>query len=474
MLRLNYHGDLKYLLIGLCLLSLVACSFAVPAVTAPKAALDNLTLFLQPLPQEAHRLTIHLAELVALRVDGGEIALPLALNPLVADDLIDAQTKLSGVSLPIGLYRGLALRIAAVELLGEEGQINLLPPPERLTVEYPFQISKDQSEILYLSLAADRLITDGAIFTPRFSLWQPERVLLNLKGFVSNSGASSLTVFNKRTVEVLGILRMGETPRDLLLDQARGWLYVALSGENAIVVVDLNTGNLLGRVALRFGDQPSKLALTPGGKTLLALNPGSNTVSLIDPQSLFETGRINLLSEPNGLIAGADDTHAYVTLANNSLTVLDLKGRQIQRTVPLNEAPMDGVISRDGRTLFLINRFSADLTVFDLASLTTSRKIYVGNGALSLKADGSTGLIYIGKQDGGIAVVDPRSLSAVDAFSLDPEPVQAITIDEEENALFAVQPNSRTLIKLDLVSKKVLGRLTLEAGSHDVVVMGER
>ena len=72
-------------------------------------------------------------------------------------------------------------------------------------------------------------------------------------------------------------------------------------------------------------------------------------------------------------------------------------------------------------------------------------------------------------------MIDPRALIAIDSYTLlPPGPVQDLTIDNEENTLFAVLPQSGSLVKVDLVSKKVLGRLELDIGSYAVVVMGER
>ena len=71
------------------------------------------------------------------------------------------------------------------------------------------------------------------------------------------------------------------------------------------------------------------------------------------------------------------------------------------------------------------------------------------------------------------AVVDPQVLMAIDSYSL-PGPIQSLIIDNDENALFAVLPNSSRLLKIDLVGKRTVGFLELGAESHSVVVMGER
>lgn len=463
-------------LLGLCLVLLTAaCTVVGKPAAPPRAAAGQFTLFLQPLPQEVHRLTFTLGELTALRLDGGEIPLPLQQSRIEGDRLVGVQTRLINLTLPPGRYRGIAVRIASAEVRGEEGEVELLPPGERLVVESPFTIREDQAETLFLSLGAERLVTDGVLFTPRFSLWKPERTLVNLKGFVSSSATPSLTLFNKRTAQVLGSIQVGSTAGDLVLDQRRGWLYVALTEANAIAVIEVNSGALLGRVPLRFGDRPTELALTPSGRLLVSLNPGSSSVSIIDTQALFETARVRLATEPNNIFIGVDDTRAYVTHAAASLlSMIDLQARAVRRTVSLEESPLDGAASANGRELYLINEFSAELSVLDAASLTLRNSVFIGNGAVSIKADSTSGLLYVGMEDGRIAVVEPRTAMAIDAYTLPPEPVRAMTIDNEENALLALLPQSGRLLKIDLVSKKELGRLDLGAGGHAVVVMGAR
>ena len=464
-----------FLIAGVCLLILASCSVAARPQKPPTVATGTFNLYLQPLPQEAFRVTFQIDEAVARHADGREVVVPLTQDIFSTDASTRVQKRIARCVLPPGHYLGMSLHIGSASIAGEEGRVDLLPPENRLILDYAFNIRPDHSETLYLSLSADRLITDGALFTPKFTLWKPERTLVNLKGFVSSSQTQGVTVFSKREAQVLDTIQVGAGTSDLVLDQGRGWLYAAVENENAIVAIEVNSGAILGRVPLRFGDEPAELALTADGTVLLALNMGSSTVSFIETQSLFETARVRLEMDPTGLFLGSDGRRAYVTHASeNALSVIDLPTQSLRRVVSLDDAPRDGVANVDGDSLYLVNDYIAEVTVLDTASLETRQKIYVGHGAVSIKADRLTGLLYVGKEDGTIAVVDPRSAMAIDSFTLPPEAVASITIDHEENALFAVLPQSGRLFKVDLVSKRILGSLNLEDGSRTVVVMGER
>jgi len=454
---------------------LFLCSCAAPVTKQVVTPVNPFTLFLQPLPQEAHRLSFSIAEIVALNSDGQEFSLSSGALILAADNLIGQQKRLLTTTLPPGRYSGLRLMLTNASLQGEAGVIDLLPPAEPIHVKHPFTVHNKQAQTLFLSLSADRLVTDGAFFTPQFSLWKPERMLANLKGFVSNSGSQNLTVFNKRTALVTDTILVGKTPKDLALDQRRSWLYVALAGEDMVAVVDVESGDILGRVSLRFGDEPTELALTASGKTLVVLNHGSESISIIDTSSLFERGRIRLATEPGNVFVGDNENRAFVThVSDSTLSVLDLQAQTVQFSTRLEQAPVDGVISADDHSIYLINDFSAELIGLGAASLTRQSKIFVGNGAISIKQDRSSGQLFVGKKNGEISVVDPRALIAIDRYPSLQGKVQDLTIDNEENALFVVLPQLEQLVKIDLISKQILGRLILGTASHAVAVMGER
>jgi YVTN family beta-propeller protein len=299
-------------------------------------------------------------------------------------------------------------------------------------------------------------------------------MLTNLKGFVSNSGSQYLTVFNKRSALVTDLIRVGNNPKDMALDRRRGWLYVALADEDLIAVVEVSNGNVLGQVRLRFGDEPTELALSANGERLLVLNQGSNSVSVIDTDSLSVLARVRLTSAGDDIFMGSNERSAYVLHSvSSTLSLLDLNSMTLGSSTILDDAPLKGVVSKNGRDLYLTTVSSVDLLVVDSSSLSVKQKIFVGPGARSIALGAVSGLLYIGKQNGEIAVVDPRALMSIDSYTL-PCPVQSIAFDYEENALFALLPQSRQLLKIDLVSKKLIDRLELEAAGHAVVVMGGR
>jgi DNA-binding beta-propeller fold protein YncE len=61
----------------------------------------------------------------------------------------------------------------------------------------------------------------------------------------------------------------------------------------------------------------------------------------------------------------------------------------------------------------------------------------------------------------------------IDRFRVDGSAV-SLTIDNDENNLFVVSSDKRTIQKMGLISQKLSGVIEVEEGCYAVVLMGER
>ena len=464
-----------FLLLILMSFGLISCALPAKMTQTPAEKTGRLLLYLQPLPQEASSLTFTVAGLAARREDGSEIHLHGAFPPCTGASLIGVQTRLLSISLPPGRYSGLVMTLGSASARRQSGVKVLQVSPKPIFLAKSFTMARRKNVTLFLSLSAERLMTDGSRFTPSFLLSIPQRQLIDLKGFVSNSASDSLTVINKRLPEVVANLAVGASPEGMALDQARGWLYVALKDEDAVAMVEVSNSLTMGKIQLHYGDGPTELALSPDGRILVAINPGSNTASIINTSSLSEVSRIKFTSEPCDVVMGREGTLAYVLFANtNSIAVLDLTTpeRVTVRSATLPESPRRGVLSRDGKSLYLVTGIGPDLLVVDTSTLAVTGRIFAGGSSLCLAVDRTSGLLYLGGKSGEIAVVDPTMGVLIDTFAAS-GPVVFLTIDYEENSLFAVLPEQQTVEKIDLVSKRLLGTVAVDDGAHAMVVVGE-
>lgn len=453
---------------------LCSCSVAPLKESAPVDPGATLHLYLQPMPQEAHRLSLTVSGLSARTADGRDIPLLIGSWVLNPGERIGRQTRLLQQKLPVGEYSGLSLELASATLQTEEGPIDLLTAPGVQLIPENFFITADQDQTLFLSLNPERLITGGYKLSAQFSLWKAQSPLPELKGIISHPDSGLLTIFEKKTPALVEVIAVGREPAGMALDQNRRLVYLALTGENSIVVFDLVRNKVQSKIRLHAAARPTELALSADGETLVALNPGSNSVSIIGTDAFSERQRILFSTTPASVFISANGRNAYATLPDsNSLALIDLQRGTVVATVNLNDTAIHGIAGRSGRYLYLLTENSPNLLLVDNNNLTILNRIHIGYGSRCLTQNLNNGLVYVGMQSGEIAVIDPNIGLPIDSFQADTD-VTSMVADREENCLFVVSGKKNTLAKYDLVSKKKLAVLELGTSGFDIAVMGEK
>jgi YVTN family beta-propeller protein len=342
--------------------------------------------------------------------------------------------------------------------------------------DFPFTINRKRAYVISLALKYEESISKGFSFSPVFSASIPARPIVSLAGYVSNTGSNNIAVFEKRLGQVVGMIATGRGPAGMALDQKLKKVYVALSGDDAVEVIDVVGGEIINRVRLHTGDRPQELALTPDGRLLLTVNAGSNTVSFIDPFSLFELGRVNVGNGPHSiLIDPITGRRAYVfNTLSGTISVLDIPNRAIVTALSTDPGPLRGQFNKTGNKLYVIHELSSYLTVIDPATLSTLRRFQIRIGMNFIKVDNRTDLVYIGrKNDVVVEVYDPLSFVSVDTVKTGGT-IACMTIDSEENNLYLVNEDKKTLLVSSLVSKRVVYEMDVTEHPYWVAVMGEK
>ena len=126
------------------------------------------------------------------------------------------------------------------------------------------------------------------------------------------------------------------SPVDVALSPDGGRLYIVCEGTGEMVVANSVTGLVAARV--RVGRVPRGIALTPDGSRIYVTNSWSDTVSEIDATSLAVTRTLRTGYEPIGLAVS-------------------------------------------GRTLYVANRISGDVSVIDLGTGSEVKRLAAGRGA---------------------------------------------------------------------------------------------
>lgn len=446
-----------------------------------KPALEEegeIFLYLQPFSQDSERLRFKIEGFSVLRDDGTEIPLALLLPELKLQNM-KRQKLFASCRLPAGRYAGFLFKVKNASLKTEDGEAALNIPESSARADFSFNVERKRAYAISLVFKYKESIRSGFSFSPVFSIFIPEKPITSLVGYITNFGSDIITVFDKKKIEVTGVIATGSGPKGITLDERIDRAYVALYGEDAIEVVDVSENNVISRINLNPGDKPQELALTPDGKTLLTANTVSDTVSVIDTGSLLEVARIPVGDNPNSVLIDPTGMWAYIfnTLSNN-ISVINILTREVVDTISSGPEPLRGEFNRNGEMLYVIHRGFPYIVVLKPSSkppyLSILRQESIGMGMSFIKVDSITNLLYISKKyDTQVAVYDPFSLTPVD-YIMSGGAVSHMTIDGEENNLYMVIPEKRTLAVVNLVNRKIVSEIDTGDDPYWAAVMGKR
>lgn len=190
-------------------------------------------------------------------------------------------------------------------------------------------------------------------------------------------------------------------PGGLCLDESRNRIYVALSRNNTIGVINLETKSLDTEIPVGIapytilqasdelyvsnwgGRRPAegdKTGPTAGSEAVVDPETGiasTGTVSVIDLVSGTVKTEIEVGLHPSGMALSPDGTRLYVANANSDTvsiidtatdTIAQTLGAKPMESLPFGSAPNALCVSPDGTTLYIANGGNNLLGVLDLAS----------------------------------------------------------------------------------------------------------
>ncbi|MBI5396574.1 MAG: beta-propeller fold lactonase family protein [Verrucomicrobia bacterium] len=129
---------------------------------------------------------------------------------------------------------------------------------------------------------------------------------------------------------------------------------------------------------------PEALVASPDGKTLYVACETGNLVMALDTASGKAT-RLSVPASPSGLALSADGARLYVTCAApvSTICVVEAASGKILDKIPAGHTTVAPVLSPDGKTLYVCDRFNNAVGVVDLASGKETARIPVAREPVS-------------------------------------------------------------------------------------------
>jgi YVTN family beta-propeller protein len=139
---------------------------------------------------------------------------------------------------------------------------------------------------------------------------------------------------------------------------------------------------------------PGRMAVSSDGKTVYTALTTAHAVAVTDLATGKTTGRIETKQNPNGVLLSNDGAMLYVAEgeAKGTVEFITLPQKKSKRTVSVGHTPSGLAITKDGKTLFVTNRFSDNVSVIDTESgkVTATLPAIREPRHMALSPDGAT------------------------------------------------------------------------------------
>jgi YVTN family beta-propeller protein len=145
-----------------------------------------------------------------------------------------------------------------------------------------------------------------------------------------------------------------------------------------------------------------------------------------------------------------DQNIIYVAaLGNNSVEVVDLKAGKVIHSIKGLSEPQGIMFIPGANIIFVSNGGSGQCYGFRTDTYKQTGKIKPGSDPDNVRYSSSTGKIYVGYGEGGIAVIDPGNLQILSDIKLPAHP-ESFQIDENAGKMFVNIPDYQLIQVIDL------------------------
>lgn len=279
--------------------------------------------------------------------------------------------------------------------------------------------------------------------------------------FVTNERGDSVSVIDSATNEVIKTIAIGKRPRGVGISPEGDEVYIAVSGDNVITVLDPNTLEVLR--SFESGDDPETFAVHSNGNIYIS-NEEDAKASVFNPRTGERLAEIEVGIEPEGVAISPDGSRVIVTSeSTNMLHLIKVPEHTIDKNILVGARPRAATFSHDSKTAYATSEISGEVKKIDVATGTILGKMPLSNDQAKpkdvvLSRDGSR-LYVAGGRANRVFVLDADTLEIVKAipvgkrvwglamnrdgsrvYSTDGVDHQVSVIDTESNSVVATIP----------------------------------
>jgi YVTN family beta-propeller protein len=158
------------------------------------------------------------------------------------------------------------------------------------------------------------------------------------RGFTSNGGDDTVTVFDTQTLKELDRVKVGSRPDAIIFDRSTSRVFTFNGGSNDATAIDAATSKVVGTIAL--GGRP-EFAVSGGDGTIFVNIEDKSEIVAFDAKALTVKGRWPLApgDGPSGIAYDRTNHRLFSVCSNEKMVVMDSQTGKVVTTVPIGKGP---------------------------------------------------------------------------------------------------------------------------------------
>ena len=172
------------------------------------------------------------------------------------------------------------------------------------------------------------------------------------RGFVSNGGENTVTVFDLKTLQKLDSIKVGDRPDAILYESFSKRVFTFNARSHDSTAIDAASGKVVGTVAL--GGKPEFPASDGKGKLYVNVEDKSQIAQVdVTKLTVLNTWSIAPCQEPSALAFDVEHHRLFSGCDNKMMAVVDSDSGKVVTTVPIGEGVDAGAFNPKTQQAFM-------------------------------------------------------------------------------------------------------------------------
>ncbi len=216
------------------------------------------------------------------------------------------------------------------------------------------------------------------------------------KGFTSNGREDSVTIFDLKTLKMLGSVKVGKNPDAIIYDAASKRIFTFNGGSSDTTAIDAESGKVAGTIAL--GGKP-EFAVSDGKGTIFVNIEDTSEVVAFDSNKLSVKNRWSIApgEEASGMAIDLKTHRLFIVCSNEKMIVLNADNGKVVADLPTGKGT--DAAGFDPKTMLVFaSNGAGNLTVVQEGKgdkFSVIENIQTRRGARTMALDAKTGKIYL-------------------------------------------------------------------------------